>query len=72
MCIRDRYKANNNGNRRHRYWMHFVKEGNVLFVTKDFALHLYHQKQVINNRAALKEMQPVLPFNFADTKTLSL
>jgi phage anti-repressor protein len=65
MLARAGYTANANGNRRHRYWMHFIKEGNVLFVTKDFALHLYHQKKVMQNRAVMLNMQPVLPFNFA-------
>ena len=58
------YSKNTNGNRRHRYWMHFVKEGNILYVTKEFALHLYHQKRVYNNRAAMLASQPVLPLNF--------
>lgn len=49
---------------RHRYWMHFIKEGNQLWVTEAFAQHLYHQKQVFINRAAMLNAQPVLPFNF--------
>ena len=52
------------GSRRAKYWQHFVKEGRVLYITTEFALHLYHQKQVYNNRLALKEMQPVLPLDF--------
>ena len=52
------------GQRRAKYWQHFVKEGHLLFITEDFALHLHHQKQVFNNRAALKAMQPVLPLDF--------
>ena len=51
-------------NHKYKYWMHFVKEGAILYCTADFALQLFHQKQVANNRQALKAMQPVLPFNF--------
>jgi phage anti-repressor protein len=49
-----------------RYPQHFVKMGNTQLITAEFALHLHHSKQVYNNRAALKAMQPVLPFNFAE------
>lgn len=63
---RSGYSRNANGSRRHRYWMHFIKEGNTLFVTKEFALHLYHSKQVYNNRAVMQNSQPVLPFNFGE------
>ena len=60
------YKSSNNGDRRHKYWMHFVKEGNILFVTKEFAQHLYHQRQVFNNRKVMLASIPVLPFNFGE------
>lgn len=59
------------GQRRARYWMHFVKEGHLLFVTQEFCLHLYRQKQVMVNRAVMLASQPVLPLNFADTKQLA-
>jgi len=72
ILIRCGYKASSNGNRRDRYWMHFVKEDNHLYVTEEFSLHLFRQKQVINNRAAMVSMQPVLPLNFGDPKQLSL
>lgn len=62
-------KASSAG-RRHRYPGHFVLQGNVLYVTYEFALHMYHQKRVVNNRVALKEMQPVLPLDFGDTAQL--
>lgn len=52
------------GQRRAKYWQHFIKEGHMLFITEEFALHLHHQKQVFNNRTALKAMQPVLPLDF--------
>lgn len=64
ILVRAGYKANSNSNRRHRYWMHFVKEGSILFITKEFALHLHHQKQVYNNRKTMLASVPVLPFNF--------
>ena len=63
------YKANNNGGRRHRYWMHFVKEGNLLYVTEEFALHLYRQKQVLNNRHVMLAAQPVLALEFYPNQT---
>lgn len=49
-----------------RYPGHFVKMGKEQLITEEFGLHLYHQKQVYNNRQALREMQPVLPFNFGE------
>jgi len=55
-----------------RYPNHFVLMGTVLYVTQEFANHLYHQRQVFNNRAALKAMQPVLPFNFGESLTPTL
>lgn len=55
-----------------RYPNHFVLMGTVLYVTQEFAHHLYHQRQVFNNRAALKAMQPVLPFNFGESLTPTL
>lgn len=72
ILIRCGYKASSNGNRRHRYWMHFVKEDNHLFVTEEFSLHLFRQKQVINNRVVMVNMQSVLPLNFGDPKQLSV
>lgn len=60
------YTRNANGGRAKRYWMHFAKEGKTLFVTAEFALHLYHQKQVLKNRAVMLAAQPVLPFCFGD------
>lgn len=63
------YKANNNGDRRHRYWMHFVKEGSKLYITDEFALHLYRQKQVMNNRHVMLAAQPVLALEFYPNQT---
>lgn len=62
-------KASSAG-RRHRYPGHFVTQGHSLYVTQEFATHLFHQKKVYNNRQALKSMQPVLPLNFGDVKEL--
>lgn len=71
MLIKSGYSANANGNRRHRYWMHFIKDGNILYVTQEFALHLYHSKQVYNNRSVMLSSQPVLPFNFGEPLALT-
>lgn len=51
---------------RHRYPGHFILNGRTLLITSEFSLHLFRQKQVLNNRVALREMQPVLPFNFGN------
>ena len=60
------YNAHSSGSRKQRYWMHFIKDGCILYVTKAFALHLYHQKKVMLNRAAMLAAQPVLPLNFGE------
>jgi phage anti-repressor protein len=64
ILLRCGYKASSN--RRYRYAAHFVLQGNILLITKEFALHLYHQRRVYNNRKALIYMQPVLPLNFTE------
>lgn len=71
--VRERagYSRSAGGSHRARYWNHFVKEGNLLYVTQEFALHMYHQKRVMINRQVMKAMQPVLPFNFGDTSLLN-
>ncbi len=51
---------------RSRYPQHFVLMGNILYITEEFATHMYRSKQVVNNRTALKEMQPVLALNFGE------
>lgn len=50
--------------RRARYGQHFVDMGHQLFITEEFATHLYHSRQVYLSRLKVKESQPVLPFNF--------
>ena len=59
-----------NGSRKDRYWMHFIKDDHKLYITEEFALHLYRQKQVFINRAVMLASQPVLPLNFGDVKQL--
>jgi phage anti-repressor protein len=70
VLVRCGYKASSNGGRTQRYWMHFVKEGKLLYTTEEFALHLFKQKQVYLNRAAMLATQPVLPLNFGDVSQL--
>ncbi len=69
ILVRAGYSANNNGGRRYRYWMHFVKEGSKLYITEEFALHLYRQKQVLNNRHVMLAAQPVLALEFYPNQT---
>jgi phage anti-repressor protein len=59
-----------NGSRKARYWMHFIKDDHKLYVTEEFALHIYRQKQVLVNRSVMLASQPVLPLNFGDVKQL--
>lgn len=47
-----------------KYPQHFVKFNNLLYITEEFALHLYHQKAVTINRTAIKNSPPVLPLGF--------
>lgn len=64
VLVRCGYTANNNGGRAQRYPQHFVKYGKLLYTTEEFASHLYHQRQLLNNRTVLKNSQPVLPLDF--------
>jgi phage anti-repressor protein len=57
--------------RRTRYANHFVDVDGRLYITQEFALHLYRQKQVMNNRKVLKESASGIPSNFG-TQPLSL
>lgn len=49
-----------------KYPQHFVKFNNLTYVTEEFALHLYHQRQVFQNRVVMANMQAVLPLNFGE------
>lgn len=60
----------NGSSRKNRYWMHFIKEGTVNYITQEFAIHLYHSKRVYDNRKVMINSQPVLPFGFGDTSLL--
>lgn len=57
--------------RKARYWNHFVLDGTLLYITEEFATHLYHSRQVSNNRATMLATQPVLPLNFGDVSLLN-
>ena len=65
------YSRRSYGDRRLRYWMHFVKEGKVNYISEEYALHLYHSKQVFNNRKTMLATQPVLPLNFGTSTLLN-
>src|SRR5690606_16186048 len=56
--------------RKNRYWMHFIKENNLLYITEEFAQHLYYQEMVFNNRTSMQSRQAVIPMNFGDTSML--
>lgn len=66
---RSGYSTRASSSRRHRYWMHFVKEGTKLYITEEFAQHLYRQKQVMNNRQVMLAAQPVLALEFYPRQT---
>lgn len=70
--IRERagYSRHAGGSHKNRYWMHFVKMDNVLYVTREFAVHMLHQKQLINNRVVMQAMQPVLALHFSEPTNL--
>jgi len=57
--------------RKAKYWMHFVLDGALLYITEEFATHLHHSRQVTVNRATMLATQPVLPFSFGDVSQLS-
>lgn len=58
--------------RKARYWMHFIKEGNLLYITEEFCLHLLHSRTVYNNRKTLVTKQPVLALGWGETSSLNL
>jgi phage anti-repressor protein len=72
VLVRCGYSPNANGNRKARYWMHFVKDGLINYVTQDFALHLHHSRQVWLNRKTMLAASPVLPMGFGDASQLNL
>jgi hypothetical protein len=65
--------ANNSGTtgRRLHYGQHFVKVGDILYVTAEYAQHMAHSRAVYVNRAKMKAAQPLLPLNFGDTTNLA-
>lgn len=64
------YSRNSNGGRTLRYPQHFVKMGNILYITEEFATHLHHQRSVYINRAVMQASQPVLALDFGTTPLL--
>jgi phage anti-repressor protein len=72
VLVRCGYSPNANGNRKTKYWMHFVKDGTVNYVSEEFALHIHHSKQVYNNRKVMLATPPILPLHFYNTNQLNL
>ena len=57
-------------NRKKNYGQHFLKVGQILYITDQFAKHLAHSRCVYVNRIKMKETQPLLPFNFGESNQL--
>lgn len=53
-----------------RYANHFVNLEGVWYVSEELAFQIYHSRLVTLARRVNTKMQPVLPFNFADSKEL--
>jgi phage anti-repressor protein len=64
------YSTNANGQRKAKYWMHFVLDGTVNYITEEFATHLLHSRQVYNNRKVMQAAKPVIPTLFGDSSFL--
>lgn len=56
--------------RKKNYGQHFMKVGEVLYITEEYAHHMAHSRACYVNRERLKQAQPVLPFNFGDPSGL--
>ena len=56
--------------RKRSYGQHFMKVGETLYITEEFAQHLAHSRAVYVNRERMKNAQPLLPFNFGDATGL--
>lgn len=53
-------------NHKRNYGQHFLKMGEILYVSEEFASHLAHSRACYLNREKMKHAQPVLPLNFGD------
>jgi len=53
-----------------RYPNHFLELDNLQYVSEEMALQIYFNRRIRAARVANKEMQPVLPYDFADKKEL--
>jgi phage anti-repressor protein len=72
VLVRCGYSPNANGNRKAKYWMHFVKDGTINYVSEEFAQHIHHSRQVYNNRATMLASTPILPLHFYNANQLNL
>jgi phage anti-repressor protein len=63
-------RTNNYAGRKARYWMHFVKDGKLNYITEEFALHLYHSRRVLDSRKVMLAAQPVIPSRLGDSSFL--
>jgi phage anti-repressor protein len=63
-------RRNNYAGRKQRYWMHFVMEGKLNFITEEFAMHLYHSRRVLENRKTMLASKPVITTLFGDNSFL--
>ena len=52
------------------YGQHFIKVGEILYITEEFAEHLAHSRAVYCNRVRMKAAQPLLPLNFGEPSGL--
>lgn len=55
---------------KNRYPNHFLEFDNLQYVTEEMALQIYFNRRIRAARIANKDMQPVLPYDFADKKEL--
>lgn len=64
------YSKNASNQKKHRYPQHFLKMGEVNYITEEFARHLAAQRAVFDNRKVIKAMAPVLAIDFGNPSKL--
>jgi len=58
------YNSDTADARKKNYPNHFMKIGNLLFITEAYAGHLFKSSIILKSRRAIKAMQPVLSLDF--------